>query len=178
MARPTKAIVDYFPHTTNHGKELFIIENKYGKDGYYFYFKLKELLGQSENHYVNYKDGCSWEYLLSFTRTDDELAVKIMETLVTLGELDEEAFKKGYLWWQSFVDDLSEAYKRRTIELPKREHLPCFCRQKHPPDEDNVGINPQSKVKEIKEEDIKHYFWSRCIMSYREITPILSSFPQ
>ena len=48
MSRPRKAVVDYFPHYVNHGKTLFILEQKYGNDGYAFWFKLLEMLGGSD----------------------------------------------------------------------------------------------------------------------------------
>ena len=51
--RPKKAIVDYFPHFVSHGKTMFTIEMKYGNDGYAFWFKLLEILGSTENHYID-----------------------------------------------------------------------------------------------------------------------------
>jgi len=48
MARPNKQGVDYFPHFVNHGKTMFILEEKFGNNGYAFWFKLLELLGKEE----------------------------------------------------------------------------------------------------------------------------------
>lgn len=47
MARPTKTSVDYFPHMTHSGKTIAILEARWGNDGYAFWFKLLELLGDS-----------------------------------------------------------------------------------------------------------------------------------
>lgn len=45
MARPKKQTVDYFPHFVKGGRTIFILENKFGNDGYAFWFKLLEILG-------------------------------------------------------------------------------------------------------------------------------------
>ena len=51
MARPKKQKVEYFPHFVMSGRTIFILENTYGNDGYAFWFKLLELLGDTEGHY-------------------------------------------------------------------------------------------------------------------------------
>jgi hypothetical protein len=48
MARPTKQTVDYFPHDCHHGQTIYILEKRFGNDGYAFWFNLLELLGSSE----------------------------------------------------------------------------------------------------------------------------------
>lgn len=53
MARPTKETVDYFPHFVKCGRTIFILESKYGNDGYAFWFKLLEILGDTEGHYYD-----------------------------------------------------------------------------------------------------------------------------
>ena len=45
MARPRKQTVDYFPHYCKCGRTIFILENRFGNDGYAFWFKLLEILG-------------------------------------------------------------------------------------------------------------------------------------
>ena len=63
MARPKKRTVDYFPHQCNHGKTMFILEQKYGNDGYAFWFKLLELLGTTEGHFLHLENSADWEFL-------------------------------------------------------------------------------------------------------------------
>ncbi len=52
MARPKKQTVDYFPHFVKGGRTIFILENKFGNDGYAFWFKLLEILGESEGIFL------------------------------------------------------------------------------------------------------------------------------
>ena len=47
MARPKKQTVDYFPHIIKQGKTMTILENRFGNDGYAFWFKLLEILGST-----------------------------------------------------------------------------------------------------------------------------------
>ena len=63
MARPKKQTIDYFPHSCTHGKTMFIIEQKYGNDGYAFWFKLLELLGDTAGHYIDLNDEATQEFL-------------------------------------------------------------------------------------------------------------------
>ena len=48
MTRPKKQTVDYFPHSCNHKKTIYILEERYGNNGYSFWFKLLEMLGNTE----------------------------------------------------------------------------------------------------------------------------------
>ena len=42
MARPERRNVDYFPHYLSEGKKMYLIEHKYGNDGYAVWFKVLE----------------------------------------------------------------------------------------------------------------------------------------
>ncbi len=63
MARPKKQVVDYFPHVCSQGKTMFILEQKYGNNGYAFWFKLLELLGDAPGHFLDINDGGTWEFI-------------------------------------------------------------------------------------------------------------------
>ena len=56
MARPQIQTVSYFPHYTEHKKTLFIIEKRFGDTGYVFWFKLLEVLGKFEKHYLDFNN--------------------------------------------------------------------------------------------------------------------------
>ena len=53
MARPLKTTVDYFPHATQTGKTIAILEAHWGNDGYAFWFKILEVLGGSAGFCYN-----------------------------------------------------------------------------------------------------------------------------
>lgn len=67
-----KQTVDYFPHFVKGGRTIFILENKFGNDGYAFWFKLLEILGESEGHFYDCSNASNWEYLLAKTRVTEE----------------------------------------------------------------------------------------------------------
>ena len=64
MGRPGKIIVDYFPHVTQPGKTMSILESGWGNDGYAFWFKLLELLGTTHGFCYDCHNPSDWEYLL------------------------------------------------------------------------------------------------------------------
>ncbi len=150
MARPTKNTVDYFPHIIQNGKTIFILESKYGNDGYAFWFKLLELLGASNNHYYDYNNPPDWQFLLAKTKVCEEIALNILETLAELGAVDKQLLKKKVIWSDNFIENVADVYKRRTQEIPQK---PVISSNKpvndnnNPPNDD---IKPQSIVKETK----------------------------
>jgi hypothetical protein len=120
MARPHKGTVDYFPHVVNHGKTLLIVENEYGNAGYAFWFKLLELLCQSEGQYYDYGNPASWQFLLVKTNTTEDTATQILELLATVGAVDPTLLKGKILWVQNLVDNLELVYSRRSVGKPHK----------------------------------------------------------
>jgi len=163
MSKRTKATVDYFPHIIKKGKTIFILESKFGNDGYAFWFKLLELLGDNEGHYIDCNDPSTWEYLLAYIRVDEETVNKIIEVLIELGNIDKELWEHKILFCQNFIDNIGDVYKRRIIEKPTKEAicqqlgivLTVKCIQLPTSNGINVDICPQSKVKESKVKESK-----------------------
>lgn len=150
MARPKKAVVDYFPHYVNHGETLFNVEADFGNDGYAFWFKLLELLGQTEHHYYDCNKPKKWRYLLSRTRFSEEDAVKILDMLAELEAIDGELWGGRIIWSKNFIGNLSKLYSRREINPYTKEDIQGLCMQKHPLNGVSGGINPQSIVEDSK----------------------------
>ena len=153
MARPKKQIVDYFPHDTDasDSRVLTVLQNKYGNDGYAFWFRVKELLGRSAGHFYDFKDGDDWEFLLAKTHISaPETARRILETLATLRAIDPELYQEGIIWSQDFVDSVEDVYKKRKENKPDRPN--SVVETPLPVAETRVSgsENTQSKVKETK----------------------------
>ncbi len=162
MSRPKKATVDYFPHDCSHRKTIFIIESRYGNDGYAFWFKLLEMLGSTEGHVIDCRNDITKEFLQAKTRLGWDTCHEILDLLAKLEAIDPELWSKGFVWSDNFVNRVADVYKNRRVEIPTK---PGFYRQK--PEQDGVstektpqstGRNPQSKVKEskVKEIDATH----------------------
>lgn len=120
MARPEKKTVDYFPHQTTHGKTIFILESKFGNDGYAFWFKLLETLGSKDGMFLDCDDLVEWEYFIARAKVDSETAIEVLETLASVGAISSDMWSVKIVFCQNFVDGISDAFKRR------KEHLPSF----------------------------------------------------
>jgi len=157
MARPKKQTVDYFPHIIKQGKTITILENRFGNDGYAFWFKLLEILGSTEGHCYRYENTADIEFLLAKTLVERETAENILGLLAELEAIDKKLWEKGYIWSDNFIDNIADVYKKRSGKTPKK---PVFGEKTPPeeefperkPEEEEVSgnINPQSKVKESK----------------------------
>jgi len=152
MGRHTKATVDYFPHYVHHGKTLHIIQNLYGNDGYAFFYKLLETLGDAEGHYYDCRDETSKEFLAAQTHVEWITGAEILNKLCSMRIIDPELWKIEVIWMDSFVDSVKDAYRKRAISVPVKPQVSVFL----PPEMQDNGISTagstQSKVKKSKEE--------------------------
>ncbi len=125
MARPQKQTVDYFPHYSNasSGKTLYILESKFGNDGYAFWFKLLEILANSQGHFYDARNPVAWEFLLAKTHVVNEKAEQIMGLLVDLDAIDSKLWDKRIIWCQNLVDNITDAYRNRTTDIPLKPSI-------------------------------------------------------
>lgn len=121
MGRPLKNTAEYFPHYVKVGSTLYILEQKWGNDGYAFWYKLHELLCTQEGHYYDCSKEANCIYLSAYTRIDNCTVENIICTLAELGEIDKELWKNDrIIWCQSLVNDLKPLYDKRTSKLPEK----------------------------------------------------------
>ena len=152
MARPKKNTVDYFPHSCNHSKTMFIIEQKYGNDGYAFWFKLLEIIGNTDNHYIDCNNGAVWEFLQAKTHLDENRCNEILDLLAILDAIDSDLWEQRIIWSENFITNINDVYKNRRIETPSK---PSFYKQKPESGAVSTEENRQSKVKESKVKESK-----------------------
>ncbi len=153
MPRPAKATVDYFPHFVQHKKTMFTLDAKFGNDGYAFWFKLLEILGDTENHYININESETWEFLLAKTNLTDVLANEILNLLIRLKAIDRDLFAHGIIYSQNFIDNLETVYSRRGINVINKDTLIRLMLTETPLNGVFVDINPQRRVEESKGEN-------------------------
>ena len=157
MARPQKQTVDYYPHIAKAGKTIFILERKYGNDGYAVFHKLLETLCTSDGHVIDYGNPSEREFLVAKTSVSEEKLTEIIEMLVQLGKIDAILWVEKKIWYQNLVDSVADAYKKRKAEIPKK---PVSGTGNHrteeflPPETQHSEVsgtgNPQTKLKESK----------------------------
>lgn len=170
MARPKKTKAEYFPHFSKGGKTIFILESLYGNDGYAFWFKLLELLCDTDNQVYDYRNPTNKQFLLAKTHLTEDIAVKIIQTLIELGQIDGELWTKGQIWVQNLVNNLEGLYERRKSDIPTKEGLlhtetsdnESLCEQKPPTNDVSAHINPHSIVEKSREE-------KRIVYPYQDI---------
>ena len=166
MARPKKNTVDYFPHDCHKSKELGILIDLHGNDGYAFYYRLFELLGRTPEHLYKYKTPTDRMYLCKETGIEEDKATEIMQTLLELEIIDRDTWEsEQMIWSQLFVNSIADVYDKRKTDLPNKDSF----RGRNPAEvefsENKPGFygenpsfrvrNSQSKVKERKGKERK-----------------------
>ena len=169
MARPKKQTVDYFPHVASSGKTMYILESQFGNDGYAFWFKTLELLASTDGHVIDCRNQAEWRFLLAKTNVDEVTANSILVLLSELDAIDNELWGYRIIWSDNFLNNISDVYKNRKAELPKKPiHLvsnsrnystdelsPVETMSEADYNQLTTNRNPQSKVKETKVNNTK-----------------------
>lgn len=127
MARPKKATVDYFPHLTAQGSTLFILQNRWGNDGYSAWFKILERIGCSNGLYIDCRHSGTWRFLQAYTCVSEAVLIDIIDTLADLDAIDKSLWSNKVIYCQHFVDNVSEAFKKRLNSLPTRAGTFIAC---------------------------------------------------
>lgn len=122
MARPRKQTADYFPHDSraSDGDTLTVLQNRFGNDGYAFWFKLLEKLASAEGHFIDCNSPIKWQVLLAKMGVDELRGVEIMNLLVEMKAIDPEIWQSKLIWCQNLVNNLADVYKNRRQELPQK----------------------------------------------------------
>ena len=141
MARPGKTKVDYFPHVTQTGKTIAILEARWGNDGYAFWFKTLELLGSSEGFFYDCNRPSDWEYLLSKTRVTEATATAILDKLAEIDAIDAGLWGQKVIWSDNFAGNLTPVFDKRKSTPPRK---PAFPERK--PDAGDVSASLGTKT--------------------------------
>ena len=120
--RPTKNTVDYFPHHVKEDKTVKILEYKFGAKGYAGYYKLLELIGDTECHRVGFNKPIDQLYALHRTDMIEDEFIDMIDLLISLGKVDEELWKsEKVIWIDDFVTSLSAVNHKRKRPLPTKD---------------------------------------------------------
>ncbi len=102
---------------------MHILEQKWRNTGYAFWFKLLEILGGTEGHYIDYSNTMTASYLQAYTQTEKEQCTEILDLLARVEAIDRELWERQLVWSQNFVDNLADLYARRKIVKPTKESI-------------------------------------------------------
>jgi hypothetical protein len=155
MARPSKKNCDYFSHFSEHNRDLFYLERKYGTDGYYFFYILREFLCNCDDIYYQIVSENDADYLYKSFALDKSKVIEMLDDSADNGIIDHLLWYEANIIWQ---DDLSNIL-----------HHAWKGRKNPPPVKPQVGVenitkrtvsNPINSVSDSintqrKEEDIR-----------------------
>ena len=160
MAKPIKNKVDYFPHVTETGKTIYVLESDFGNDGYAFWFKLLEILGRSEGHYYDLRDPANKRYLLAKVKVNEETAIDMLNLLNDVEAIDKQLWKKHrVVWIQNFVDGIASVYKKRNRPVPEKPIFKGDVIVKESPQETTTDL------KKMYAKDSLEYYLARFLQS-------------
>lgn len=145
MGRQQKQTAEYFPHYVGESKVLFILESRWGNDGYALWYKLLELLCRTDGHAYDCSIPANREYFLAIVKMSEDTVEEIMKCLVELGNVDKELWEKDrVIWVQNLVDNLDGLYSKRVSQRPIKPQLKGNTERKTALDDISVAETPIS----------------------------------
>ena len=146
MGRKPKKGVDYFSHDCDASTKptLFTLQEQFGNDGYAFWFKLLEFLGQRENLSFDCNVRAEWLFFVAKSKVSEATANDILDTLASIDAIDAELWKNRIVWSQNFVERVEEVYRKRGTIPPTKPVIDS----ENPQDVDEIVDEPQDIVPE------------------------------
>lgn len=160
MARPPKLTVDYFSHDANSstGRTLTILFNYYGHEGLSAWWQLLENISSTNNHVIDIRNSESFEYLAAKLHFQPEKLKEILNKLSSLGAIDEQLYKQGFIWSQNFIDRLAHVYKSRGQDPPERPSVAMPDNSVSSTDNSVSSTGNTTKIDTIDTIDIKEIY--------------------
>ena len=162
MSRPNKSGVSFFPHDVDSSsrKTLFTIESKFGNDGYCFWFKLLEILGQQDGLFYDLNDNSNQLFLESKCNVSRVSVTEMLDTLSQLNAIDPELWAVKIVWSQNFTDRLASVFSKRRVSVPEKPDKSSFCDRNHTSTgvSGEKGTCPRAKEKERKVKNSKEQY--------------------
>jgi hypothetical protein len=124
MARKPKNNVDYFPFLCKDGETLFYLEETYGNDGFAVFIKLLRQLALTDFHHLDLSKKSTRMFLSSKCKVPVNVLEAIILDLAELGKFDLELWNKySIIWCQDFIDNIQDAYLKRTNDCIDKKGL-------------------------------------------------------
>ncbi len=124
MARPSKKNCDYFSHFTEHSRDLFYLERKYGTDGYYFFYTLREFICNCDDIYYQIVSENDADYLYKTFAIDKIEVKKMLDDSADNGIIDYKLWYEAKIIWQDELSNiLHDAWKGRKNPPPVKPQV-------------------------------------------------------
>lgn len=181
MARPARNNVDYFPFYCEEGNKMFYIEETYGNDGFATFIKILRELAKANHHYLDLSKPTTVMFLSAKCKVSKQTLLSIIKDLVDLGKFDPTLWNdNSIIWCQDFVESIQDAYKKRNNKCITYDGLLTLLTslgvRKRGLLHEKDTHNPQSKVYNNKEKEIKEKFDARKLAFSDTLKPYLSIY--
>jgi len=121
MARPSKRNCDYFPLFVDQSRDLYYLETRYGIEGYYFYYRLREFLCKSDELTYRIEFEADWDYLYKYIAIDKEKVDEMLNASADNGIIDQELWYRTKIIWQdNLASNLTDAWRNRKDGTPNK----------------------------------------------------------
>ena len=121
MSRPESKNVFYFPHYTKSTIELDLIEHKYNSEGYKAYYRLQEMVADTDYHRLSLATEDDKDMFELGMNCKQEVVDDVIRILLDRGRIDRELWEnESVIWMQDFVDTLKPVYVNRRKPLPDK----------------------------------------------------------
>ena len=162
MGRKVKETVEYFPFFVKDGKTLFVLQRKYGLAGIGFFTQVLRMLGQTPGHYYTYVDEYDKDRFNQYCGLSESDVRAMLSDMSNTGKIDKELWeRRDVIYSQAFVDELSEAYRKRTTDLPdidfvksetvELEKVISPAETRNPPESAGKRWNPRTEKRREEE---------------------------
>ena len=146
MSRPESKNVFYFPHYTKSTIELDLIEHKYNSEGYKAYYRLQEMVADTDYHRLSLATQDEKDMFDLGMNCRQEVVDDVIRILLDRGRIDRELWEnERVIWMQDFVETLKPVYLNRRKPLPDKNMVITY----------NNSISTGSNLEKRKEKKIK-----------------------
>ena len=121
MARPEKRTCDYFSHFVAHDRDLYCLEMRFGIEGYYFFYTLREFLCSCDNITYNIECDADLEFFYKHFALDKGKVQEMMDVCAENGIIDHDLWYRAQIIWQDdLASILRDAWKGRKDPPPEK----------------------------------------------------------
>lgn len=122
MGRKVKKTTSHFLHENDHSgnKELYLLQKRFGNDGYAFYFKMLELISKTEGFVIDITSEYSIVSIADYMNLSKERFVEILLYAAEIGLIEQFMFKnKKKICSVIFIKQLKQIFRRNKLEIDK-----------------------------------------------------------
>ena len=124
MARPAKINCDYFPHFVKYDRDLDYLIERFGIEGYYFFYRLREFLCDCDNWTYRINTDPDIVYLCKQFSIDRTRVLELMDISAQNGIIDHDLwFEVQIIWQDELAPILKDSWKGRKTPPPEKPIL-------------------------------------------------------